>query len=165
MIVDGYNIINSWSELNALKTKSFAHAREKLVEILSDLQGVTKTRTIVVFDAVYVKGGQETHEMVDGIEIIFSQQGVTADAVIEKLVSRLPEDIVIGVASSDWAEQRIVFGKGAYRLSARDLYQRVQDARLHREKYLSSGSREPTDISSNLDDETKDSLEKLRRSK
>ena len=52
---------------------------------------------------------------------------------------------------------------GSYRLSARELLTRVQNARLYRNKYASSGSREPMDPYSNLDEDTKDSLERLRR--
>ena len=165
LIIDGYNIINSWQNLNDLKSKNFEHARDKLIDILSDLQGITEAKIIVVFDALNVKGGVESHETVGGIEVIFTQQGETADTVIERLVGQLPSGSVIGVATSDWAEQRIVFGRGAYRLSARELYERVQSARLYRNKYASTGSREPMDLFSNLDEDTKDSLEKLRRRK
>lgn len=165
LIIDGYNIINSWPNLRELKKKSFEHARDKLISILSDLQGVTGTKIIVVFDALNVEGGVESHELVEGIEVIFSHQEETADTVIERLVGQLPSGSIIGVATSDWAEQRIVFGRGAYRLSARDLYERVQNARRHRDKYAFSGFFEPPDVYSNLDDNTKKSLEKLRRSK
>lgn len=165
LIVDGYNIINSWPELVELKNKSFAHAREKLVDILSDLQGVTQAKTIVVFDGLNVKGGLESHEEIGGIQIIFTQEGETADALIERLVGRLPPAAMIAVATSDWAEQRLVFGKGAYRLSARDLYDKVKEVRLHTGEYVSSGSLEPVNLYTNLNDDVKDTLEKLRRGK
>lgn len=165
LIVDGYNIINSWRELNELKNKDFAGARDKLVDILSDFQGITGAKTVLVFDAGNVKGGLENRQVVGDIDIIYTQQGETADSFIEKLVGRLPPGSNVLVATSDWAEQQIVFGKGAYRLSARDLYEKVKEARLHREKYASTGSREPVDLYSNLDEDTKDYLEKLRRSK
>lgn len=165
LIVDGYNIINSWSELAALKQQNFEHAREKLVDILSDLQGVFKGKIIVVFDALNVKGGTEQRVLLGGIEIIYTQEGETADACIEKLVGRLPAGSIIGVATSDWAEQRIIFGRGAHRLSARDLYERVREAEIEREKYASVGSFEANKLDSNIEDHVKDTLEKLRRSK
>jgi len=165
LIVDGYNIINSWPELVELKSKSFEHAREKLVDILADFQGIAGMKIIVVFDAGNVKGGLENREVVNGVTIIFTQYGETADAVIERLVGTLPAGCSIFVATSDWAEQRIVFGKGAYRLSSRDLYERVKRAKLYRQKYASSGSKEPTGLFSDLSEEIKDSLERLRRSK
>lgn len=165
LIVDGYNIINSWPELVELKNKSFAHARDKLVHILIDLQALTDSQTIVVFDAGNVKGNSGTKEEIGGIFVVFTQQGETADSFIERLVGQLPQDCSIYVATSDWDEQRIIFGKGAYRLSSRDLYNEVKQARLLKEKYLATGSNEPNYLDSSLDDDTKDSLEKLRRSK
>lgn len=165
LIVDGYNIINSWPELVELKNRSFEHAREKLVEILSDLQGLTGAKTIVVFDAGNVKGGLESREVVGGITVIYTQYGETADGVIEKLVAGLPTGYTVFVATSDFAEQRMIFGLGAYRLSARDLYERVQRAKQYREKFASTGSGENHGLFSTLDKDTKDTLERLRRSK
>lgn len=165
LVVDGYNIINSWPELLKLKQEDFGHARDKLVDILIDLQGLMRGQIIVVFDAMHVKGGTEKRELSGGVEIIYTQEGETADGCIEKLVGRLPEGSVIGVATSDWAEQRIIFGKGAHRLSSRDLYQRVQEAKRERDKYATTGFREPNKLGSNLEEEVKDNLEKLRRSK
>ena len=165
LIVDGYNIINSWPELVELKNRSFEHAREKLVAILSDLQGFTGTKTIVVFDAGSVKGGLESQEEVGGITVIYTQYGETADGVIEKLVSELPAGYSVYVATSDFAEQRMIFGLGAYRLSARELYERVRRAKRYREKFASTGYDETTGLFSTLDKDTQDTLEKFRRSK
>lgn len=165
LIVDGYNIINSWPELVELKNRSFEHAREKLVAILSDFQGLIGTRTTVVFDAGNVKGGLESREIVGGITVIYTQYGETADEVIEKLVAGFPAGYTIFVATSDFAEQRMIFGLGAYRLSARELYERVQRAKQDREKFASAGSLEKHGLFSTLDEDTKDTLERLRRSK
>lgn len=165
LIVDGYNIINSWPELVALKQESHEHARDKLVDILMDLQGVSRGKIIVVFDALNVKGGTEKRVRTGGIEVIFTQEGETADGCIEKLVGRLPPGSVVGVATSDWAEQRMIFGKGAHRLSSRDLFERVRRAKAEREKFLSTGFSESNKLDENLRNEVKDTLEKLRRSK
>lgn len=165
LIVDGYNIVNSWPELVELKSKSFAHAREKLVDILLDFQGFTGAKTIVVFDAGNVKDATETWESVGDITVIFTQHGETADGVIERLVGQMPAGSTVYVATSDWAEQRIIFGRGGYRLSSRDLYERVQKARRYREKYFSSGAKDSPKLDASLDEHTKDTLEKLRRSK
>ncbi len=165
LIVDGYNIINTWPELVELKNKSFANARDKLVDILIDLQGMTAAQTIVVFDAGNVKHNPGTKEEIGGVFVVFTQHGETADAFIERLVGQLPRDCSIFVATSDWDEQRIIFGKGAYRLSAWDLYTEVQKAQLFKEKHSAAGSEEPNYLDSSLDDATRDSLERLRRRK
>ena len=163
LIVDGYNIINGWPELSSLKKENFAHARDRLLDILSDYQGITGTHVIVVFDAHFVKGGVQKHESHTGIDVIFSHEGETADAVIEKLVGMLPSECVIGVATSDSVEQGIVFGRGAHRLSARDLYRRVQEARLMMDSFLSSGERSNFELDAQLEKKVKHLLEKWRR--
>ena len=141
LIVDGYNIINSWSELVSLKKGSYAHAREKLVEILSDYRGFSKNSIVVVFDAHKVKGGVQVSERIDGVEVIYTKEGQTADNLIERIVSDLPKEKIVGVATSDWVEQRIILGKGAYRLTPRDLYERIADVKDEKGKYLLPSSK------------------------
>jgi len=165
LIVDGYNVINSWPELAALKNKDYAHARDKLVEILSDYQGLVKINIILVFDAHQVRNGIRRRERVNGIEIVYTREGETADMFIERLVGELPSGSVIGVATSDWAEQRIVFGKGAYRLSARELYIRVRHAQKIKDKYLLSGIIRPFSLDTQIGNRVRDTLEKWRRKK
>lgn len=36
LLVDGYNVINSWPELSELKEQDIAHARDLLVAYLSE---------------------------------------------------------------------------------------------------------------------------------
>lgn len=66
LIVDGDNIINSWPELVLLKDEDYLHARDKLVEILCDYQGLVQNYIIVVFDAYNVKGGVRSRQVLNG---------------------------------------------------------------------------------------------------
>ena len=79
LIVDGYNIMNGWLELAALKEQSLEHARDKLVEIMGNFQALMGNRVVVVFDAHLVKGSAGNREHVGGVEVIFSREGETAD--------------------------------------------------------------------------------------
>lgn len=56
LLVDGYNIIGAWPELQKLKQKDLGAARDRLVEIMAEYQGYTDDKVIVVFDAYGVKG-------------------------------------------------------------------------------------------------------------
>ena len=56
LLVDGYNIIGSWPELQELKNKDLAAARDRLVEKMAEYQGYTGYKVIVVFDAYGVQG-------------------------------------------------------------------------------------------------------------
>jgi len=167
LIVDGYNIINAWSSLSAFKEKSYEHAREKLIELLSSYQGYKGIKIIIVFDAHLVKGGLEKRYSEGPLEIIYSREGETADAVIERLVYQLADNAVVTVATSDWEEQRIILGKGAYRISARELW---NDLVLVQEKIRVSYSKselnyQPNSVGERISFKQREIMEELRRRK
>ncbi len=165
LIVDGYNIIHAWPVLQKLKETSLGHAREKLVDMLSNYAALSGERVVVVFDAHLVKNNPEHTEMVNGVEVIYTQEGETADTVIEKLVGTLPDRASVSVATSDWDEQRIVFGRGAYRLTPRELLARIK--RLQKEGEQKYHTTAPSDsyLENRLVDEIRSVLEKWRRRK
>lgn len=165
LIIDGYNIINDWPELNELKKESYAHAREKLIEILADFKGLIDTKIILVFDAYQVKEGVRSNEEINGVVVVFTREGETADMFIEKLVGQFPENFIIGVATSDWAEQQTILSKGAHRLSAKELRLRIRNAKLSRGEYINKKENDPFSLDNQLKNQTRDILEKWRRKK
>src|SRR5690625_5213534 len=121
LLVDGYNIIGAWSELQRLKRHEISMARDRLIEILSEYQAYYKRRVIIVFDALYVKG-QESKVTNQNIELIFTKEDETADECIERLVKEFKTVMnQVYVATSDYLEQRTIFSRGALRISAREL--------------------------------------------
>lgn len=128
LIVDGYNIINSWPELARLKKRKLEEAREKLLDLMVNYASFTGQKVIVVYDAHQVKGATGSRENCHGVEVVFSREGETADELIERTVGDYTgiAGHEVYVATSDWAEQRIIFGKGAYRMPARELYHEVE---------------------------------------
>lgn len=128
LIVDGYNIIGAWPELQHLKDIELEEAREKLIEMISNYQAYSGMKTIIVFDAHQVPGRGGKYEQ-RGIDIWFTKEKETADEVIERLVAELnSRRRRIFVATSDLVEQHVIFGKGALRISARELLIEVQDS-------------------------------------
>ncbi|WP_164670660.1 NYN domain-containing protein [Virgibacillus doumboii] len=127
LVVDGYNIIGAWEELQRLKEKEIGQARDRLVELMAEYQGYSGYRVIVVFDAYYVKGIESKLNSYK-VEIIYTKENETADECIEKLVKDLKNvQNQVYVATSDYAEQRTIFGRGALRKSARELSIELQD--------------------------------------
>ena len=121
LLVDGYNIIGSWPELQELKNKDLAAARDRLVEKMAEFQGYTGYKVIVVFDAYGVQGLEKKYSNYQ-IEVIFTKENETADERIEKLAIALSNRRTqIHVATSDFTEQWAIFGQGALRISAREL--------------------------------------------
>jgi predicted RNA-binding protein with PIN domain len=165
LIVDGYNIINAWPELVKLKDESFDHARDKLLDILSNFSGLTDYMVVVVFDAHLVKKGVSRKENLGGIEVIFTQEGETADSCIERLVSELPREIQVTVATSDWAQQRLVMGQGALRLSARELLIMVKETEEQSTIKIKCLHMSSPTIDEAINPEIRNILERWRRSK
>ena len=91
LIVDGYNIIGAWPELQELKETNLEHARVKLIEILSVHAALSKRKVILVFDAYQVKKNNGSQEVIQGIDVIYTKENVTADMVIERLTAQIPK--------------------------------------------------------------------------
>ncbi|NCB64499.1 MAG: NYN domain-containing protein, partial [Clostridia bacterium] len=120
LLVDGYNIIFAWDELNRLAQENIDGARQELMELLSNYQGFQRCEVILVFDAYKVKGNPGSVEKYHNIHVVYTKEAETADAYIEKTTYELgKKKHRVRVATSDGAEQLIILGHGALRLSAR----------------------------------------------
>jgi predicted RNA-binding protein with PIN domain len=129
LIVDGYNMIGAWPELAALGDRNLEDARDRLVDLLSDYQGYTGNRTILVFDAHQVPGLGGNYRQ-HKLELVYTKEKETADSCIERLVTQLASRRRhITVATNDNAEQHVIFGKGALRQTARELLLNIQESR------------------------------------
>ena len=138
LIVDGYNIIFAWPELKAMSKINLDSAKEKLADILSNYQGFAGITVILVFDAYKVSGGQGLEEKYHNIYVVHTKEGQTADAYIEKTVHEKAGEALITVATNDRLEQTIVFGDGAQRMSASELYELMRDTSKKIEDIISS---------------------------
>ena len=128
LLVDGYNIIFAWPELRELTSDNIDGARIKLLECLSNYQGIRKCQIIVVFDAYRVQGHHV--EMIDyhNIHMVYTKEAQTADHYIEKFVHDHKTKYHVTVATSDGLEQIIIRGQGCALLSARELKEEVERA-------------------------------------
>lgn len=120
ILVDGYNIIFSWEELNQLAKHNLDHARVKLLEIMNNYQGYRKCLLIVVFDAYKIKKNLGSIDKDGNIYVVYTKEAQTADNYIEKVTKDLAQKYRVYVATSDALEQTIVASKGAMRISARE---------------------------------------------
>ena len=141
LVVDGYNIIFSWEELKAAAAENFDAARADLIRILCNYQGMRQCRVILVFDAYRVKGGPGSCDKEAGVEIVYTREGETADAYIEKLSYELGKNHRVKVATGDGLEQLIVLGHGAQRLSARELKWEVEQVQERISAFLKQQNR------------------------
>lgn len=140
LFVDGYNMIGAWPHLVKLqRNDEMAAARDLLLHELSEFAKYEEIEVRVVFDAQFVPGIQKQYNRYN-LTVIFTKEDETADSYIEKAVGEenLHTTNVI-VATSDLAEQWLVFQRGASRKSARDLYKEMQhtksNIRLETQEY------------------------------
>jgi len=127
LLVDGYNIIFSWEELNEMSKTNIAAARQKLMDVLCNYQGFKKCTLILVFDAYKVEGFQGEVQKYHNIHVVYTKEAETADQYIEKTVHQIAKKYKVTVATSDATEQVIIWGAGAMRMSAQGLLQEVQE--------------------------------------
>ncbi|MGI8317243.1 NYN domain-containing protein [Halobacillus mangrovi] len=163
LIVDGYNMIGAWPELKRLKEKDLGQARDLLIEMLAEYQSYTGDRIIVVFDAYHVRGLEKKHKNYK-VDVIFTKENETADERIEKLAGELNDvRTQVYVATSDYAEQRTIFGQGAFRKSARELYIEIKNIENQIKKDVESHNQVQNQPKIPMNEEVRKLFEKWRR--
>ncbi|MDI3476689.1 MAG: uncharacterized protein PWQ59_214 [Thermoanaerobacterium sp.] len=159
MVIDGYNIINNWQDLKLEAKSSLEDARQKLIDILLNFRGYTGFDIILVFDAMYVKGSQQKHEYYSGLEVVYTKEGESADSYIEGIIKDIIKKDKVVVVTSDWVLQQVVLGQGAIRMSARELYEELNNY-LENKKKLYAKDDKKDSIESRLSEEI---IKKLRK--
>lgn len=163
LFVDGYNIINSWSNLRELSALNLEVAREELIETMAEYQHYSGIKVVVVFDAHMVKGNAGKKEVVKGVEVIYTKENETADQYIEKTLDDIGRIKRVRVATSDWMEQQIILGRGGTRVSARELEVEIFNQRKLMMKKKSK-EKDQTDLFiGRLDEEIIKKLNKWRK--
>ncbi|MBQ9210939.1 MAG: TetM/TetW/TetO/TetS family tetracycline resistance ribosomal protection protein [Clostridia bacterium] len=149
LLVDGYNIIFAWPDLQALARHSLEDARRSLIDILSNFRGFHECELILVFDAYKVQGGQGAQEEFQGIHIVYTKEAETADNYIEKTIREIArkKDSRVRVATSDGLEQVIILGGGATRVSAREFRREVEQTQVAIDAILEKNNLHPKETS------------------
>ena len=134
LLVDGYNMIHSWSELVPLAQEDLSAARDQLIQLLSSFQGTRTGILILVFDAYQVKDNPGSIQKLHNLYVVYTKTSQTADSYIEKATHQLADQFEVTVATSDGMEQLIIMGQGAMRLSSRELEAQVNELRRQHRK-------------------------------
>lgn len=165
-ILDGYNIINAWPELQRLRA-ALAEARAALVHEMAEYGAFECLDMVIVFDAMFTEDEEHEEAVNAHTRVIYTGAGETADSRIERLAYALVRaGREVHVVTSDGAEQSVILGAGAYRipvLEFRKVVRRTQK-QLRREFI---GHTTPTiarlDVSERLDAATAARLDALRK--
>lgn len=169
LIIDGYNVIHYWAEMEGITTLHLEEAREDLISRLGSYSGLKGYETVLVFDA-YSQDEDLHEESRSGIRIVFTGKNQTADSYIEKLVYQLPKPYTVRVVTSDYTLQRLVLANGGERISSRELIEEMTATRQNvRKTYprLSMEARQTINdrnrIEDYMDDAVLSVMKKLRK--
>lgn len=165
LIVDGYNIIFAWPQFAEFRKTDLALARARLIELLVNHAALTEKQIIIVFDAHRGKDFSTRIEEIRGVQVIYTAAGETADSFIEKLAGELSKQHTVYVVTSDRAEQRMVWGQGAYRLTPKELQENILRAAKEGERHYTTEVPAETYLENRLKEKIRELLEKWRRKK
>ncbi|MCR5665955.1 MAG: TetM/TetW/TetO/TetS family tetracycline resistance ribosomal protection protein [Eubacterium sp.] len=166
LLVDGYNVIFSWPQLNELAKETIDGARMKLMEILSDYQGIRGGYLILVFDAYRIEGHEEEVMRYHNIDVVYTKEAETADQYIEKTAHKLGKNHNIRVATSDGLEQIIIRGQGCRLTSSRELKEEIALAMQEAKgEHMTDEDRKKNYLLDHADDEAREALEQMRLGK
>lgn len=165
--MDGYNVINSWSELREIKEYSLDSARQKLINYLQNYATYKGYKIYVVFDAHMKNGSIQKKEIIsDNLTEVFTKEGETADSYIERAVNNIGRKIEVCVITSDSLEQQLIFQRGAIRMSSIEFYFEVKEAEDRiRSKTKKQYFEKKHLLEDRIEQEILEKLEKIRRSR
>lgn len=128
LLIDGYNILFAWDDLNKVAEKDIDTARQILMDKICNYQSFSRSTCILVFDAYRVPRDVEDVIRYHNISVVFTKQAETADTYIERATFEISKKHRVRVATSDGAEQMIVLGHGARRVTASEFKVEVDEA-------------------------------------
>lgn len=126
LLIDGYNIIFAWDDLNELAKTNIDGARDRLLDIMCNYQGVKKCNLIVVFDAYRVENHKTEFFDYHNIHVVYTKEAETADQYIEKFAHENGRRYDVTVVTSDGLEQIIIQGQGCTLISAREFKEYIK---------------------------------------
>lgn len=167
LFLDGYNVIHALGRYKGLSDASLESARYGLIDDLVDYRAFTGEVVTVVFDAYTTKGRKTKIELFKGVNVVYTREHQTADSFIEAEAEKLSQDPknLVRVVTSDWAEQQVVLGSGAVRLTPREYEYELERVKQAIKDKLPENTRVGDSIESQLSNETKALMDAMRKGK
>ena len=164
LYVDGYNIIGAWREAERNEWP-LDECRDRLTLLLEDYAGYTGQEVWLVFDGHKAARPLRSVEPKAGLTLVYTKHGETADQFIERMCQLLPKYREARVATSDSVEQMLILGRGATRLSARELWRELKAEQSRGRHHHQAARQGMGSLSASLTEEQRARLEVLRRQK
>jgi predicted RNA-binding protein with PIN domain len=128
ILVDGYSLLHNWPELAPDRPRHSEQARDALVGMLTKYHDATGDPITVFFDGAGAPPHVPKNESRQGIEVLFSGPGQTADDMIERVAHRFQDYGEVMVVTDDFAERAVVGGFGGLVASCANFIRMMGDA-------------------------------------
>ena len=126
MIVDGYNVIKSSGFSDDYQFNQLKNLRERFLILIKEYKQKSPHKITVVFDGSKTNEVMLNKEHADGIDIVYSAGGQTADDIIRGMVEEAESPREIMVVSSDKGITTYVRKMGASVSEAGELYGKIR---------------------------------------
>lgn len=127
LIIDGNNLIHLAKDRFLSGARDFVEARRNLVKQIDELAGGLAKKVTIVFDGTI--GGRDDSFKMANLEIVYSEAVVTADRIIERMVSASTQPDKILVVTSDRSERHTVEAAGGDTMSCSVFVEMMEDSR------------------------------------
>lgn len=167
LIIDGHNYIFYFYRAGKLENTDIEDLKDRLISDLSAYGSQKECSIIVVFDAKGSSNRARGIQTVDNIKVIHSRKGETADTVIEELAKKWSDQRKVFVVTSDYLQQKVIFGKNIIRKSSREFSLEIDSVKenirqtIKENKNRSRGNFYP--LEDRLDPDTKKKISDLRK--
>ena len=111
ILVDGFSLLHAWRKLAPDAPRHSSKARDALVSILTQYRDAVSTPLTVIFDGGGAPPGTPKPISPDGVEILYSKKGQTADDLIERTAFRLKPYGEALAVTNDHAERDTVISE------------------------------------------------------
>ena len=149
LIIDGYNLLfhlesEAEKEKNGrregaerkLEDRDLDAKREILMNRLSSYAGFAGHEIILVFDAYRVRGGQGSKETDGPLHLVYTAEGETADACIERLVSEIGKNERVSVVTGDGLIRLTAARSGVLRIGPGEFRTELEEAEANMRQLL-----------------------------
>ena len=138
LLIDGYNLIFADGAVTATSPDDLALSRDRLIRSVCSYAAFKRVKTTVVFDGHLRRGGEGSLERLGFVTVVYTEEGETADSYIERLTADEARHRRVRVVSSDLAEQNIILGLGALRVSVREFKAELEGTLKEMRDFLSA---------------------------
>lgn len=164
-IIDGYNMINFLRKLHGDKPGNLEEEREKMIDLLLGHASLKDTEVMIVFDAHRSNSREIAESSVGRVKIVFTRSGQSADQFIERYIYEYRGERRIFVVTSDYAMQKMVFGKGVYRKPPQEMIREMRTTEKEMREKIDHYQPGPFPLSGRVNNGVRARLENMRRAK